>query len=336
MQIKKEYVILAAVIVALSAYLLTRQTDRSQYTLPEIPKVAAQKITRIEVSAPEHTITLRREDDRWRIEPQGYLAADRKIRQMLEPLENLTLTALVSESQDYSRYELDADNKITVKAWDGDSLKREFTIGKSAPSFRHTFVSLAEDPRVYHARGNFRSDFEPGPEQLRDKAVLKFAASDIQTIRLAKEDDTLTLVRSEVPLENENRAAGETPQSVDARVAWKTEDGRIADSEALDRLLTTLSQLECERFLDDRRKEDFQRAAYSLELTGATRSHRLEIFPPLDAEEGSDVEHPATSSETDDPFVLPEWRVKNITPPFDDIVAATKPSTDPSPGEATD
>jgi len=324
MKIKKEYVILAAVIVALSAYLLTRQTDRSQYTLPEIPTVSAQKITRLEIGAPDRTIDLRREDDRWHIQPQEYPAASGKIRQMLEPLENLTLTALVSESENYSRYELDSENKITVKAWAGDALVRELAIGKAAPSFRHTFVSLPGDPRVFHARGNFRNAFEAGADQLRDKTVLKFAASDIHTIRLAGSADSLTLVRSEVPIESRNGAEDETPQSVNAKIAWKTKDGRTAASDAVDRLLAALSQLECERFLDNRKKEDFQQALYVVELDGVAQSYRLAIFPPLDSEEGDTREHPAISSESEEPFVLPDWRAENVMPDFGSLVTAAE------------
>lgn len=327
MKIKKEYIVLAAVIVALSAYLLTRQTDRAQYTLPDIPEVSAKDLTRLEINTPEHTVILRREEDRWRIEPQGHPAAESKVRQMLEPIENLTLTALVSESQEYSRYELDPEHEITVKAWDGDTLKREVAIGKSAPSFRHTFVSLAGDPRVYHARGNFRSAFEPGADQLRDKTVLEFAASDIHTIRLAGKDDALTLVRSEVPIESEGADAGRKPESVDAEIVWKTEDDRTADSEKIDRLLGTLALLECERFLEDRRGLDLQQPLYVLELSGLTQTYKLEIFPQLESEEGSPVEYPATSSEVEDPFVLPEWRVKNLMPEFGGLVAESeKPS----------
>ncbi|HHP7234484.1 MAG TPA: DUF4340 domain-containing protein [Desulfobacterales bacterium] len=336
MKIKKEYIILVAVIVALSAYLLTRQTDRSQYELPEIPEVPAKNITRMEISGPEHTVTIRREDDRWRIEPRGHLAADSKVRNMLEPLETLTLTALVSESQDYSRYELNPEKKITVKAWEGETLKREVAIGKSAPSFRHTFVSIAGDPNVYHARGNFRSAFETDAVQLRDKTVLQFAASDIHTIRISAEDNSFTLVRGEAPIEKEPENNAETPESVDAEIVWKTDDGRVADSAEIDRLLGALALLECERFIDDRQKEDFQNPFYALELDGVTNTYRLEIFPLPETDADGAGEYPAASSESDDPFILPEWRVKNLTPEIGDLVVAAETNDSETPGLAGD
>ena len=42
MKLKKEVIILAVVIVGLSIYLLTRQTDRTLYRLPQLPPVSVQ------------------------------------------------------------------------------------------------------------------------------------------------------------------------------------------------------------------------------------------------------------------------------------------------------
>jgi hypothetical protein len=110
---------------------------------------------------------------------------------MLNVFETLTLTALVSESEDYIRYDLHAGKKITVTAWQEDSLKRNFDIGKPASSFRHTFVKLNDDSRVFHARDDFRGKFDLAEDNLRDKSVLSFKITDIQEIQIDK-DQTLT------------------------------------------------------------------------------------------------------------------------------------------------
>ena len=46
MKIKKEYIILAIIIIALSVYLVMRRSDRTLYELPEIPQVSQKEITR--------------------------------------------------------------------------------------------------------------------------------------------------------------------------------------------------------------------------------------------------------------------------------------------------
>jgi hypothetical protein len=114
--------------------------------------------------------------------------------------ETLTLTALVSESEDYIRYDLHAGKKITVKAWQEDSLMRNFDIGKAASSFRHTFVKLNDDSRVFHARDNFRGKFELSEDNLRDKSVLSFKITDIQEIQIDKDQTSLKLARTQIPV----------------------------------------------------------------------------------------------------------------------------------------
>ncbi|MBW2337030.1 MAG: hypothetical protein JRF47_09785, partial [Deltaproteobacteria bacterium] len=50
MKVKKEYIILALVIIALSAYLVMRSSDRTQYQLPDILQAAAKEISRLQIT----------------------------------------------------------------------------------------------------------------------------------------------------------------------------------------------------------------------------------------------------------------------------------------------
>ena len=64
---------------------------------------------------------------------------------MVEVLDKITLSALVSESKSYDRYDLSDEKKLSIKAWEGETLKRDFYAGKVSPSSRHTFITLAGD-----------------------------------------------------------------------------------------------------------------------------------------------------------------------------------------------
>ena len=152
MKIKKEYIILAVIIAALLLYLSQRSTDRTLYKLPDVPEISNSDITKIEINKNSTPIAISKKGDRWTIGPNKYPADTLKVKNMLDVMEKLTLTALVSESKSYNCYNLDNDNKITVKAFGKDKLKLEFDIGKAASSFRHTFVKIAGDERVFHAR----------------------------------------------------------------------------------------------------------------------------------------------------------------------------------------
>ena len=326
MKLKKEYIILTAVIVALSAYLLTRQTDRTHYELPKVDSVEGNEITRIELSGPDGTVNLTKADDTWSVGPKKYRADKAKISPMIDSISGLNLTALVSEAKDYTRYDLADENKILVKAWIGPDIKREFDVGKAAPSFRHTFVRLAGDPNVYQASDNFRSKFEFSAEDVRDKVILSFAASDVSEINLTSGKETLSLLRKEVPLEepaepgqddvkrDDNKKAEAAP--IKGKMSWLTSDGRSADAAKIDQLVSSLSQLSCDSYLSEKNKTEFTDPIYVLEVKGQ-QTYTLEIF---DKENDSDMSFPATSSESEEPFSLAESNAKQLMPEFEDVI----------------
>ena len=326
MKLKKEYVILAVVIVGLSIYLLTRQTDRTLYRLPQLPPVSAKSITRIDISGPEGIISLNRADDSWTIGEQKYPADRAKVSRMLDAISDLSLTAMTSESKDYVRYDLTDKNKISVKAWAGTTPERELDIGKVGPSFRHTFVKLAGDANVYQARNNFRTTFEQGVEDLRDKSVLSFAASDIQEIRLTKGTEAMTLVRHEAPLaeetseKKESDTAKDAPPPLKAIMVWQATDGRTATSAKVDELLAAVSQLACEKYMTDHVTADYKDPIYTLELEGQ-KAHRLSIFAKQNE---TDTSYPAVSSDSPYPFFLADWKAKQLMPAFGDLFETAK------------
>jgi hypothetical protein len=310
MKFKKEYLILILIIAALSTYLLIRSSDRSLYRLPKIDALKQSDISKIEISKNGNLLILKKKDDQWHIEPAGYLADKTKVNAMLNVFESLALTALVSESKDYNRYDLNAEKQITVKAWQQATLKRNFDIGKAAPSFRHTFVRLDGDSRVYHARDNFRSKFDFTIEDLRDKTVLSFKATDIQKVQIIKDQSSVKLVRSKVPVAPAatQQQKSESAPAAAVKFEWQEEDGQKANEQNLNRLLTSLGDLKCADYINDRTKDAFSAPIYTAKLKGI-QDHQLEIFARLQTD---DKKYPAISSDSDYPFWLSETKVKQI------------------------
>jgi len=273
MKIKKEYIALVVVITGLSLYLVLRSPDGARYELPEVPAIAKKDISKIEIAGFDNFILLNKADDKWHLGPEGYLANSDKVDNMLNIINELTMTALVSESKNYSRYGLDEDSKVTVKAWIGDKLVREFEVGKVATSYRHTFVRLAGDDRVYHAKGNFRNDFDQTAEALRDKTVLSFDQSVISEIQIMK------------------------------------------GTEQLKKLLRIVSNLQCETYINDLKKEDLADPLYTVRCKGA-QDYTLSIFAKREKEAKN---YPAVSSGSVYPFLLPEWQVASLMKMPDEI-----------------
>jgi hypothetical protein len=295
---KKEYLVLLLIIIGLSFYLLQRTGDRTLYELPDIPAVSPSEISRIQIDREGESVELVEENDRWWIEPEHYPADGKQVRDMLDIIGDLTLTALVAQSPDDVRYELGPEKKIAVKAWQKDRLVRDFEIGKTAPSFRHTFVKLAGDKRVFHARDNFRNRFEKNIEQLRDKQVLSFRIEDIREIRIVDGRSTLQLIP------RENAPAPESGE-VDASSApagrtWQTAEGEPAEDETVNQLLRRLSTLQCQSFIDPKNKSDFSEPIRSIHLAGL-EEQTLSIYAKLSE---ADEQYPAVSSGSADPFLL--------------------------------
>lgn len=310
MKFKKEYIILAVIIIALSVYLLMRRDDRTLYELPEIPQVSQKDITRLQISKGNNIIELKKKDDSWFIAPQDYPTDATKVKNMLDNIENLTLTALVSESKNYTLYDLSDNEKVNVKAWQGDSLKRDIDVGKSASSFRHTFVKMAGDDRVFHARGNFRNTFDTTVDDLRDKTILTYTPSDIQQIKITQAQQSFTLNRSQLPATEASSTADkkETASPPAQKTVWQTPDGRTGDDAAVNRLLSTLSNLRCQTFIENRGKEEFTSPMITIELKG-TQEYNLSVFAKT---EEKDSEQPAISSESKYAFQLAGSQVEGI------------------------
>lgn len=311
MKVKKEYLILAAVIIALSAYLIMRSTDRTQYELPVVPPLAAKDISRLQISRDKVEIVLTKQDNKWYIEPDKWPADESKIKDMLKAIENLTLTALVSESRNYNLYDLDMAKKINVKAWQGDTLKRDVDLGKTASSFRHTFVRTAGDERVYHARGNFRDAFDFSKDNLRDKVVLTMDTAVIQQIEVIKDQNSLTLNKTQVPVKIEGSPSEKqdktSPES--SKPVWQAADGRPVDEAVVKQIIDEMASLRCEKYINDRQKSDFSSPSLTLHLKGV-QEYSLSIFPKTDEK---DTDYPAVSSGSDYPFLLSQGQVEKLT-----------------------
>ncbi len=296
MKSRKEIIILILIILALSLYLLFNKTNRSLYRLPGLKAISIEKVSKIEISRNGANILLEKKNGRWFIIPKGYPADPNIVRNILDVICHLKLTALVSEARDYGLYGLDNDNKIVVKAWIGNRLKREFEIGKVASTYRHTFVKIAGNYRVYHARGDFRETFDKTAADIRDKRVLSFAEADIQEI------DIKTPKKSIVFLKKETTGGKTAPKPI-----WQTPEGKKADQSRIHRLLSRLSDLRCRDFIEGRDKKAFKNAIYTVRLKGI-KEYSLSIF----AKKKGSHDYPAISSESAYPFIIAGWRAEEI------------------------
>lgn len=303
MKAKKEYLILVIIIIAAGLYLAFHKKDQTQYQLPEISKIERDAVTRLEIVTRGETIGLTKKGDRWLIAPQDYPADGAKVKSMLFALEDMILTDLVSESKAYVRYQLDDSQKITVKAWAGDKVVREFDIGKEAATYQHTFIRLPANPNVYHARGDFRRKFAESATDLRDREVLAFDPDALEKIRVTSGPDTFVMTRRAVPQADQT---GEKPAET-AKPVWAGPDGQSVDSGVLDSFLSSINNIKCENYLEGRQKDEFEGPVFEIALEGK-QAFTLALFKK---EKEKDTVLPATSSYNAYPFTLSNDRLES-------------------------
>jgi hypothetical protein len=315
MKLKKEYIFIVLAIVLLVGYLSVRETDRAEYRLPVIAKVAAADINRIEIARQEGSVVLEKKDTKWQIQPQDYPADSGKMTAMLDDLEKLSLTALVSESRSWSRYDLEPDKAIRVKAWAGDGLKRDIQIGKPAPTFQHTFVRVGDAPEVYHAQQNLKPAFDQTADKLRDKTVLAFGLEEVTEIAITREGKQTVIRKSETapPPAAPSPAPAEGAPPADttakpAKVQWLTDQGKPADLSKINRLLSSLSHLSCESYLEGKSISDLSNPISSIVIKGK-KDYTLTLYAKTEKDATG---YPASSSETGSVFTLPDRQAEPL------------------------
>ncbi len=309
MKLKKEYLVLGALIVALSVYLAVRGRDRTHYQLPRLPEIATDQIAGIDIQGPDGHVEIKKEGDRWLLLPGAYPADGDTVRRMLEDIGGLKLTALVAESKSYSRYDLDEKRRISVQARSADDRPlRKFEVGKVAPSFSHTFVKISGDDRVFHAPGNLRDVFGRKPADFRDKTVLAFNRSAIREIRIVKAEQETVFSRRPKSGEtkSDDAAAGQKAVPEDQ---WQVAGAGVPDGARVQRFLATLDKLKCDGYLKGRKKSDFKRPVFEVRLKDDQGEYRLALFS---AEQTESDNIPGVSSQNDYVFYLEKWQADRI------------------------
>ncbi len=166
---KKEYLILIAIIIFAGSYLVLHKENQTNYKLPEGTEIDTATITKIIIIKEQGTIKFTKNNKNWVLTDKEIPADSSLVQDMFDTFKTFKLTALVSQKSDLQRYELDEKKSINIKLLNKEKTIFEFTIGKPAPSFNHTFVMIASDKNIYHAKGNFRADFNKTVDEFKEK-----------------------------------------------------------------------------------------------------------------------------------------------------------------------
>jgi hypothetical protein len=326
---KKEYIILVVVIAGLCAYLALKKDNQINYDLPTLATVETTAVDQIHITGGDTPLTLSKTDKGWTVSDKAYPAASAAVNDVLDTVKTLNLSALVSESGNLVRYDLDPDNALYARVLANGKVVREFTIGKTAPSGNHTFVMLKNDTRVFQADNSFRDQFDKSVDEFRDKEVLRLKPADINTIFLEKNGVFQTLTRNalekDLPEDQLQDQAQDKKAAKTPAIQWVTADGTPADQTAVQDLLASLSRLECQNYKDDAGAAALKKQTPTCKIS--LENHQtfgLNIFSET---QGDGVA--ATSSGSPYAFDLASYRAEDIVSYVDQILGL-KPQEKPS------
>ncbi|MDX9962659.1 DUF4340 domain-containing protein [Desulfobacter postgatei] len=311
---KKEYIILTILIIGLVAYLGLKKDNQVHYELPTIPQVDTTRIDRVEISKADRLVVLNKGENGWTVTDKKFSANPEDIEQMIGTLKAIKLSALVSEAKDLARYELDDTHAVKVKALAGKEAVRSFVIGKTAPSYNHTFIYLDDKDRtVYQANGNFKSQFDKEIADFRDKKVLEFDPAGVKKVTLEKQGQIVTLIKSQTP-ETTDQEKDEIKKNliekkpVPKESIWKKEDGSVTDQKTISDLLSSLSKLECQAFLDEDKAARLKEIQPSYKIL--LENDKTFILNLFNKNENQDVE--GSCSYTPYAFTLTSYKAEDI------------------------
>lgn len=332
---KKEYIIPVLIIISLAAYLALRSTDQTHYELPSLNTIENGKIDRLKITLRKSdSVELVKKDDKWFIEPKGYLADIAKVTKMLQEAAGLTVTELVSESSNYQRYDLDDDKKINIQVFEGGNKIREFDIGRVAPTYKHTFARQLDNPNIYYAQNAMKTTFDHTVNTLRDKTVHTFKADAVNEMEIRKGELSLVIAKKEIPAkaETEAKETTQTPTKenpADAasasaqEIQWQDTQHQPMDKKSVDSLLKTLSDLKCESYLEDNAKDTLKNPSWTVTVkTDADTTYTLAVFPLPPSGDGEEENEfvSATSSANQYAFELPNHKAKSMETHLDKLL----------------
>ncbi|MDA3811612.1 MAG: DUF4340 domain-containing protein [Spirochaetaceae bacterium] len=280
MKMRKEYILASVIIVASILYLVLRSDSKVNYDIPRFSDVDKNSITEITISETGESLKLKKTDNSWTIEPQGYKADKSLVNKLLSESSTISIVDLISDREDYARFELENNSAVTVRISTSEGPVREFLLGKSSSSSVYSYIRLPGQKGVYSVRGNLKNTFKSSMDEWRDKQVLSFDPEAVIAIEITKDKNTVLLSR--IPVTES------TPQ-------WSKHGEVLENSDEIQNQAKTFSILKCSAYLEETSGDPLA----SLKIKTADGEQTLSLYEKLDNG------YSARSTYVNDPFLLP-------------------------------
>ena len=199
---KRSLLILLVILVALGgAFVAQRMGEHpGESAAHALVSMSPEKVQRFEVTREGQTTVIARTDDGWRITAPIDAPADGDmVDGAVTMLATLISDGVISSNPDKAPlFEVDPEHGIGVAFYGegADTPLVRYTVGKLAPGFTHTYVTLEGSHDVHRVKGPIRFQLQKDVSSWRDRSVLRF--DPVAVSRLAFfGDETLDLTRAD-------------------------------------------------------------------------------------------------------------------------------------------
>lgn len=189
---------------------------QSSVKIKKLNSKDASSIDKIEINANGNNFFIVRENEKWFLGNEKYLADENKIATLLDTISKVTLLDTISNrlgESEKAQYEITNSFKVVAKS--NEKIVRTIFVGKNASTISQNYISLDDEKKVYLASGDLRSQFEKTIGDLRSMKIFSLKANDIvslstktklETLQVQKENDVWKLTNAKTEIDSEKIA----------------------------------------------------------------------------------------------------------------------------------
>lgn len=247
---KKTIIMLCAfaffAILAVVVNVMPTSTQSAQ-TL-DLPKVAAEDVTKIQTLNTDNPVTLEKKGSEWVLMPGEFKADEKAVAGAIESLVDIKTGHMVSKNpRTHKQYKVsDDDFTVVVSTAAGEAYK--LIIGqkddekqdpRSPQKPGGDYVRLAGEKRVFTTAGRLKSKLDREARQWRDRQVVSFDKEKASRLTLNSDDEKLVFTKGE-----------DGKWNFETRPAAVTDDYKL-DSEKVQQVINALANLNASEFVDE-------------------------------------------------------------------------------------
>jgi hypothetical protein len=225
----RSFLLLLVVALGIGAYAYFVESKRevSDSTAGKTEKVwtlDSEKVEQIDVKAASGDVTtLKKSGTDWQITAPVTANADQSaVSSMLSSLSSLESTKVVDDAPaDVKPFELDPPRISVALHVSGESQPKEIHLGTKTPTGSDLYAQVKGQPKVFLVGGHLEDQFNRSTFDLRDKAVLKFDQTKVDSLELQPSGGTA------VALSKKSSDEWRLARPLDAKADFSVVDGLI-------------------------------------------------------------------------------------------------------------